>query len=754
MRVSVRTSSSRAVCPVLAAMPLLVIGLLIAQPAAARQASSDAPRAARPVIQASPAVASPHLDGDILNDPAWQHAVPATGFWQTTPDEGQPASQQTEVRIIYTADTLYVGAVCYDSHPTRIIVSDSRRDASLNETDSFQFILDTYNDKLNGYLFGTNPAGIEYDAHVTNEGQGGGFNLNWDGSWVVRTQISEIGWSAEFAIPFRTLRFAGLAEQRWGVNFQRNIRRRNETAFWSRLQRQYGITRLADAGTLAGLEIRAPKNLKVTPYTLAEVQKGYRPATDTDFDPEFGLDAKYSITSSLTLDATYNTDFAQVEADEFQINLDRFNLFFPEKRPFFLENAGLFTVSSSSDVELFFSRRIGLDGSGRRVPILGGGRLYGKSGRSNIGVLNLQTESVLRDDISGVSTIGDTVQANNFFAARFSQELGKRSSVGFLLVNRQGTGRYAAESDYNRTVAIDGRWGINRHATTAGFFARTFTPGETRPQHAFDAGITYELEAWELEATYGEVAPGFNPEVGFLRRRAFRKVNLLVFNSTRMNNWLGLHEVRPHVSYRGYWGYDDGLYETGFLHIDNHWEWKNGYEFHTGVNITREGVRNAFSLSGLMVPAGTYDHAEVSLVGITNRGAPVSLEQRLTVGGFFGGRRVSAGTTLMLRRGEALTTNVSYTLNKLDLPAGETTINLVRLRVSYSFTPRIFIQGLIQYNDSADLFATNLRFGWLQAASTGLYLVYNEVQDVFDDRFAIRDRSFIVKYTRLFDLLN
>ncbi|MFQ5630523.1 MAG: DUF5916 domain-containing protein, partial [bacterium] len=359
------------------------------------------------IAQAARAEAAPVLDGDILNDPAWQAARPATGFWQTTPDEGDKSSQKTEIRIIYTADTLYIGAVCYDEEPDKIIVSDSRRDASLNETDAFQFILDTYHDKQNGFVFGTNPAGIEYDGQVVNEGEGGGFggrqrggsgggfNINWDGSWEVRTKISEIGWSAEFAIPFRTLRFSKKANQTWGVNFQRNIRRRNETAFWAKLPRQYNLYRLSQAGELKGLQLRTPRNLKVMPYTLGEATKAFKPETGADWDNEIGLDAKYSITPSLTLDATYNTDFAQVEVDEQQINFDRFNLFFPEKRPFFLENSGLFSVGSQGEVEVFFSRRIGIDGEGRRIPIAGGGRVSGKISGVSVGVLNMQTESMI-----------------------------------------------------------------------------------------------------------------------------------------------------------------------------------------------------------------------------------------------------------------------------------------------------------------------------------------------------------------------
>src|SRR5918993_1016246 len=213
-----------------------------AQPSAVAATPQARPDNGRPALTATRAAQAPVLDGDVAGDPVWQQATPASGFWQEQPDEGQPSTERTDVRVVYTRDTLYVGVICYDRQPDGIIVSDARRDSALDQTDSFQIILDTYRDRLNGFVFGTNPAGIEYDGQVTNEGQGGaglaggqrqqagsgsGFNVNWDGAWEVRSRISEVGWAAEFAIPFRTLRFPSGAQQTWGINFQRNIRRRN-----------------------------------------------------------------------------------------------------------------------------------------------------------------------------------------------------------------------------------------------------------------------------------------------------------------------------------------------------------------------------------------------------------------------------------------------------------------------------------------------------------------------------------------------
>jgi hypothetical protein len=369
-------------------------------------AQSVAPSGTANVATASRVAEAPTLDGDVIGDTAWAQAVPISTFWQEQPNEGQPVSERTEVRVIFTADTLYIGAVMYDTDPSGIIVSDARRDAPLDDTDSFQMIVDTYRDRQNGFVFGTNPAGIEYDGQVTNEGQGGGglgfgsmqsggsgsgFNINWDGAWTVRVKTAEHGWSAEFAIPFRTLRYPSATNQTWGINFQRNIRRKNERAYWAPIPRQFNLYRLSLAGSMTGVQTPALRNLRITPFALGNaLQSGVVPV-DSEMDYDFGGDLKYGITPSLTLDGTINTDFAQVEVDDQQVNLDRFTLFFPEKRPFFLENAGFFSVGNPGEVDLFFSRRIGISDAGEAIPIMGGGRVSGKAGKFNIGLLNMQT---------------------------------------------------------------------------------------------------------------------------------------------------------------------------------------------------------------------------------------------------------------------------------------------------------------------------------------------------------------------------
>ena len=763
-------------------IPIVLWVLTISLPVNAQQASDNSTQETAEVrgavnrAQATRVERGPSVDGEVLSDPIYEGAFVISDFRQNTPDEGQPSSEQTEIRIVYTDDTLYIGVICYVSDPETIIVSDSRRDSSLGDTDSIQIILDTFLDQQNGFVFGTNVAGVEYDGQITSEGRGsgrmgggggsggvrgggsqqqrgsgGGFNLNWDGAWQVSAQVSDIGWTAEFAIPFRTLRYPRGEVQTWGLNIQRNIRHRNEESYWSPLPRQFNLNRLSLAGELHGLEVPSQRNLKLTPYLLGEAMRSE--ALDrTTSTGDAGVDLKYSLTPSMTMDLTYNTDFAQVEVDEQQINLDRFSLFFPEKRPFFLENAGLFSVGQPRQVEIFFSRRIGIGEGGEQIPIIGGGRLSGQVGNgTNLGFLNMQTAS-----------LRGSVPSQNFTVARIRQDLASRSNIGAIFVNRQATGSLAEGSDFNRSFAVDGRIGIGQPGTISGFAARTETSGETNADtHAVGLSGEYEIANMRLNLGYTEVGPNFNPEVGFYQRRGYRRLNATVFTFFRPENFLGLHELRPHVMHYTVWNFASGRHESQFTHIDNHWEWLSGHEVHTGVNLVKEGLFQPFEIfPGVIVPTGIYDHAEARLTAHTDRGAPFSAAIGSTIGGFFGGDRVQLGPSVSVRAGETFNAQLRWDWNDINLPGGDFITNLASFRVSYSFSTRLFFQALLQYNDRADLWSSNVRFGLLSDANTGLFIVYNDIQGLgsLDPHLAIEEsvlgRSLTLKYSYLFDLLN
>ncbi|WP_421802717.1 DUF5916 domain-containing protein [Flagellimonas sp.] len=708
----------------------------------------------KPNYQAALLQENPQVDGEVINDPVWQMVPAIKDLVQIRPNYGAAVSERTEVRIAYTNTTFYVSVVCYDNDADQIVVSDSRRDADLNDEDSFLFIIDTYHDRQNGFLFGTNAQGMEYDAQIDNEGKGnnnanrqqggviGGTNINWDATWKVRSQIGDYGWSAEFAIPFRSLRFAPGDNKTWGLNFQRNISKNTETAYWTSLPLGFDMKRLSLAGNLGGLNLKNPGNLKLIPYVLGKYvnDKSMEPKeTDTNFDA--GLDVKYSVTPSITLDLTYNTDFAQVEVDDQQVNLDRFNLFFPEKRAFFLENAGQFSVGSPGEVDLFFSRRIGISDDGSLVPIIGGARLSGKVGQTNIGFLSMFT-----DDVSDAG-----IEKNNFTVARVNHNVsGTRSSVGGIFINRSGLG--SLEDDYNRVFAVDGKWGIGNKAEIAGFVAKSVTPGIEENDHAFKILGNYDWNGWRLNVGYTEVGEGFNPEVGFLQRTAFKKPEFLVFKTHRFKNAGKLLEIRPHVSYRGYWNFDNELV-TSFLHVDNHWVFKSGLEIHTGINFTAEQVFQDFTISDVTVPVGYYNNEELQLVITTNPNNALAFDTRTIIGGYFNGNQISNSGTVNYRVGDKFNSSLTFSHSDIQLDTGDLTALVGGLRLSYSFTPRIFVQSLIQRNNVSNITSVNARFGWLQNANTGLFVVFNVVKD--DDLLdALNNQTLTIKYTHRFDVLN
>jgi hypothetical protein len=736
-----------------AASALLVTAL--AQSAAAGQEQAAARRA-----NAVRVTEAPTIDG-VLDERVWQQATPIDEFVQVEPVEGEPATERTEVRVIFSPTALYVGVVCFDSDSSRIVTTDSRRDSALTGQDSFQMIFDTYHDRQNGFIFGTNAVGLEYDAQVRNEGEtlrggppgglgggnttgaGGGVNVNWDGSWEVKTRITETGWTAEFAIPLRTLRY-GPPPQLWGLNFSRNIEHKRESVYWSPVARIYNLTRLSSAGELRGLDIPAPRDFKLMPYAMSSSNRNFVPSSQTINDQDWGIDGKIGVTSSMTLDLTYNTDFAQVEVDEQQINLTRFNLLFPEKRPFFLENRGLFAVGRPGEIDLFFSRRIGIDDNGILIPIQGGARLTGKARGVNVGFLNMQTDNV------------GATSAANFTAARVNKDLRNRSSLGAMFVNKAATGGTVTNTEqWNRTFGVDGKLGIGETITFSGFAARTGTPGLDGRDHAFSSAFDFRTRKYESSLGYVEVGEDFNPEVGFLERTdGYRQANGSLRRHVR-TEWLskrGIREWEPHASYESYWGFD-GLQETATLHIDSRLDFENGYGItSTALNVQYEGLRRPFEVyPGVIVPAGEYRSPYFLTNANTDRRKWLSASISCNIGGFLSGSQVSCAPAVNIRQGGRFTSSLRWTRNDIDLPQGQFVTNLATARVAYNFTTLINTQTLIQYNDRTRRWSTNLRFNWQRTAATGLYVVYNDTEAL--GGLGPVNRAFIVKYSHMWDVL-
>ena len=715
-----------------------------------------AAQAQRPQIRAHRFAVAPSIDGEVLSEPLWQAVEVATDFIQVKPFEGQPATEQTEIRIGFDNSMLYIAVVCYDGEPDTLAISDGRRDAQLEDGDSFRVILDTFDDRQNGLVFGTSVGGVQYDGQMTNQGRGGtpssgnsgpssggSANLDWDTSWTVQARVSEIGWSAELAIPFRSLRYG--TNENWGINFERNIRRKSETSFWAPLGREFDLYRVAEAGILVGLEAPKRRSLQIVPYALASTRDdGVNERSD---ELEGGFDIKYGITPSLTLDVTVNTDFAQVEVDDQQVNLDRFSLFFPEKRPFFLENAGYFKVGTtgprfpgSGFVDLFFSRRIGID-EGVQVPIEAGVRVSGKAAGWNVGFLDMQT---------GES--GD-LSADNFAVGRLSREFGNRGRAGLVMLNREGTGSQAADDDYNRTYGVDGQIGLGRFADLSGFIARTSTPGLEDEDHAFAVEGRHESPRWRNRASYSEVGPDFNPEIGFVNRTNYRRFTGMAGRRFRPAG-SRIQEWGPRAFFDHYRGFD-GFEETGRYSAGGEVVTRSNARISIFVGRVREALREPFEIfPDIVVPAGTHRGKKpyYFIFFNSNRGRAVSFGGTIQGGGFFNGEQLSLTPTVNFRFGDFLTSEFGWSYNDVDLPEGSFETHLGKLRMTYAFTTDILLQALIQYNDVNDDVSTNLRFSWLGPANTGLFLVYNEVSEFGSMSLPEPDRSLILKYSRLIDV--
>jgi hypothetical protein len=577
-------------------------------------------------------------------------------------------------------------------------------------------------------------------------GTGGGFNVNWDAVWEVKSQRGDFGWSAEFAIPFKTLRYEKDKDQSWGINFERVIARKKEEAHWSPISRQHTMNRLVSAGILTNMNVPLSRNIKIMPYVLGQNNENKEEVTSKSSDGNFGLDAKLSVGSSMSMDLTYNTDFAQVEADEQQINLDRFSLFFPEKRAFFLENAGLFSVGSGGgffgpDIEMFFSRRIGVGPEGVPVPIIGGGRLTGTFSGMKVGVLSMRTDAVK-----------DITEANQYSVLRLKKELPNRTHFGgmYTALEHGGTDGYL-----NQSYAVDAQLGIGELSKIVAFAGFTDTP-ELKKDNAYAYRLEVSRDSKQITTTasYTEVGKDFNPEMGYLKRENYRKWSGRIFTRFRPENNLGLLEIRPHVNYDGYWKLD-GFQQSGRWHIDNHWEFRSGFEIHTGTNLVKEGVLEAFEISdSVFVPAGTYNDQEIQIMIMTNSAKPISFSSMNRIGGFFGGDRINVTPTIRFRYKDRITSEFSSNFNKVKLPGGNFTTNLLRARLTFAFTPKMYIQSLFQYNNQSDQWSMNWRFIWQQSAATGLYLVYNQTQDYDGIPIESSTKSFVVKYSYLFDVLN
>jgi uncharacterized protein DUF5916/cellulose/xylan binding protein with CBM9 domain len=698
------------------------------------------------------------IDG-VLDENAWAAAPPARGFIQSDPREGQPATFETEVRTLYNDDAIFFGVVATDPDPSKLIVTDLRKDYAVDASDAFSIILDTFHDGRNGYEFATNPAGAKWDAQVTNEGRD--INANWDAIWDVRTRTTATGWVAEIWIPFRTLKFANADPQTWGINFRRKVRRLNEDSYWSQLPRIYGLERVSLAGTLAGMNgVRSGKNLRVKPYVLSSGSTVGRSGTNGDV--QGGVDMKYGVTNGLVWDFTVNTDFSQVEADEQQVNLTRFSLFFPEKRDFFLENAGIFGFGSpdaiyyggvgsggvlfggrqnaTPDARLFFSRRIGLSAAGDALPILAGTRLTGREGAYSLGALNIQQ----RED--------GGVPASNFTALRMRRDVLANSDIGAVLLDKEETG-----PNFNRLAGVDANFRFGG-LTLNGYVARTMSPVGTAsvPGNALAtrANVLYQDRRWLLRGRLDGIGSRFNDELGFVPRRGVNNEFTYIsrtFRSQWFPSWL--REVRPHWQTDTFTRQREGSLDSRQQDFHLPFFFSNGGFSEIGANTNVELTRATFALNsarGAFVPAGRHEYTEYFLTFGGNGAARLTPSLRYSIGRFYSGYRRSYAAGPSVHINEKLSASLNLQINNITLPTASYVSTLATTRINYNFNTKVFLTALLQYTTDTHQLSSNIRFNIIHRPLSDLFFVYNEHRD---ERIGLRqDRSIIAKLTYMLAL--
>ena len=698
------------------------------------------------------------LDFDGRLDDAIYERVPGVGdFIQALPLEGEPATEDTEVWIFYDDEAVYIAGRCFDSQPERMVATEMRRDNfGIFNNENLAVIFDTFYDRRNAFFFYMNPIGGFFDGLIVDERN---VNRDWTAVWDSRAATFEGGWTMEMRIPFKTLRYAGGGPQVWGINFRRVVRWKNEISYLTGVPAALGpraITKVSSAGTLVGLVAPASsRTVEVKPYLIGDaagtrIETG---ALERDFGGDFGFDAKVGITSGLTADLTWNTDFAQVEADAQQINLTRFSLFFPEKREFFLEGQGIFGFGTStrsppagstrsfgppsSTPVLFFSRQIGIAG-GRAVPILGGGRVTGKLGDYQIGALAIR---------SGESAAGGAPETD-FSVFRLKRDVLSRSTVGVMGTYRSHT---AGGLGRNFAYGMDARFGFFEHLDIRSYAAWTQNEAETETGMSYLGQLDYNGDRYGWKTERLVVGDGFDPGIGFLRRRDFQRNYAEARFSPRPHSISWLRKI----GWTGSLDYttdNDGALETRIYSLRNDLEFENGDTFNLSATRNREVLAADFALSdALRVLRGAHDFDYARLSYQAGPQRPISGNFAYQQGGFFSGTRRELAWRGRVEVMPRLTLEPSLSLNWIALAAGNYDTRLVASRINYTLSPRSFLAAFLQYNSAANSLSTNVRFRWEYEPGSDLYVVYNSVRDSLAPGYPDLDaQSFIVKFTRLF----
>jgi hypothetical protein len=695
------------------------------------------------------------VDG-LLNDPAWQNALFQGQFTQREPEEGAPASEKTEVGFLYNEKYLYIGVKCYDSEPEKIIAREMRRDAIVDDDDYFEIVLDTYHDHRSAYYFIINAHGVKREAIMANEGRD--YNPAWDGVWLCKAKITEEGWFIEIAIPWKTLRFAEGESSAWGFNCARMIRRKNEHVYWQLIPRDFGrgagIFRLSEAGSLEGIvDVKMGGNLELMPYFLGGLENDSNTNFTTDRLSDVGLDAEVALTANLALDLTLNTDFAQVEADQEQVNLTRFSLYYPEKRDFFLEGAEVFAFGGgggnpwhrgSSDMDLYYSRRLGLV-DGHEARILGGAKMVGKVGKYQVGLMNILTDDITYRE----EDVTTTVNMANFTVVRLRRDIFQRATIGMMFLNKEDL----RSSYFNRSLGIDGNIPLSRYFTMAGYLAATFGPEENKQNMAGRLSLDYNSDLWRASASHLDIGARFNPEVGFIRRTDFRLSNASIEYSPRPK---GLSVIRQ-------FGYQlEGSYRSDHDNrmLDNEIDASFSIEFQNSarlsVDIQRESEYIDYDWElreGFLVPEGTYTGFVYSLNAQSDKSRAIAGGVDIDYGSYYSGHQMSFGLDSTITRIRRLRMELDYRHNYIRLPEGSFRTNTFGLRMFYFFSTDLYVKAYVQWNDDKyynagrERIVSDILLRWIYSPACNLYVVYNDARLIGPGNNEIVNRTLMVKVT-------
>ena len=677
------------------------------------------------------------VDGE-LTESAWMRAEFATDFTQYEPNTGAPATEQTEVRFLYDSDNLYIGVRCFDSEPDKLVMNEMRRDIQGVNEDGFAIYLDTLHDERSGFFLGINPAGGRRDGQVSDNPQGRLVNYDWHGVWDVTVTRDSQGWVAEFVIPFKTLRFSNSPSQVWGLNMLRRVRRKSEDSTWTPIPRRYSTPTGSTAGTLVGLEnIDQGRNLKIKPYVSSGITHVRTDnGAERTISGDGGVDLKYGLTQSLTLDASYRTDFSQVEVDQQQVNLTRFSILFPEKREFFLENAGIFRFSRSGDQSNlipFFSRRIGLGPAGEPIPLMGGVRASGTVGSYDIGLLAMKTERE------------GALPSNNFFVGRIKRSFLRRSYVGALMTSRGS----AVPDNHNRVYGVDTSLFFDK-IEVGSYLLRSDTAGARGNDQARLLSIGWIDDDLSVNSQYDEVQSNFKPGVGFVRRTDVRHYSGDASWHPRIDSSRLLRNFTFAGGAEYFAGSRSGRVETRTQNLETGLTFRNSASLNFSTTWTFDRLGQPFDIrSNLAIPGGVYRYARYAVRANSNRGRKLSADVNASWGEFWNGRQTSFAIGLSLKPNHHLNVDLTYSGNRVALPVGSFTTNLVGTRWFYAFNPNMMLNAFLQYNADTRQFISNIRYNIIHRPLSDLFIVYNERRDTTTGQFI--DRAFLVKATNLFN---